>query len=120
MLVELVVELLCTAHLALLLCNLGLHFGALNVPGIPGALMVVPFELEEAHDTCTTVSPLLSRERSPNTVMMVEREHGVPCRVYSVPAGALPSPPPLAPLPFMAEGDCQAMAVEIWGPVAAH
>lgn len=35
---------------------------------------------------------------------------GVPCSVYSVPAGALPSPPPFAPPAFMAEGDCQAMA----------
>jgi hypothetical protein len=30
--------------------------------------------------------------------------------VYSVPAGALPSPPPFAPPAFMADGDCHAMA----------
>jgi hypothetical protein len=35
---------------------------------------------------------------------------GSPCSVYSVPAGAFPSPPPPAPPAFMAEGDCQAMA----------
>ena len=51
MLVELVVELLRTTDLALLLCNLGLHFCALNVPCIAGTLVVVPFELEKSHNT---------------------------------------------------------------------
>lgn len=51
MLFQLLVEALGAANLALLLRDLGLHLGALDVPGIAGSLVVVPFELEEAHHT---------------------------------------------------------------------
>ena len=51
-LVQLVVQLPCAPNLALLLRDLGLHLGALNVPRVPGALVVVPLELQEAHDAC--------------------------------------------------------------------
>ena len=49
--------------------------------------------------------------------MLPERE-GLPWSVYSVPAGALPSPTPFGPPAFMADGDCQAMA-DLEGRVAA-
>lgn len=42
-LVELIVQLLPTADLALLLCNLGLHLRPFYVPGVAGTLVVVPF-----------------------------------------------------------------------------
>ena len=106
MLIQLVVQLLCAAHLALLLCDLSLHLGTLNVPRISGALMVVPFELQEAHYSCSVVSPAaLPQRRVPRVPDGV-----LPCNVYSVPAGPLPSPPPAAPPAFMADGDCHAMA----------
>jgi hypothetical protein len=110
-LVQLVVELLRAAHLALLLRDLGLHLGPLNVPGIPGAFVVVPFELQEAHNPCG----LVSRAASSNMVCVVSTDGALPCSVYSVPAGALPSPPPLTPPAFMADGDCHAMAVLLCG-----
>lgn len=47
---QLVVNLLGMAALPFKFRNLGLHLGAFNVPGVPSALMVVPFDLEEAHD----------------------------------------------------------------------
>ena len=49
---QLVVDLLAVTPFALELCNLGLHLGALNVPGIAGPFVVVPFDLEEAHHPC--------------------------------------------------------------------
>ena len=110
-LVELVVELLRAAHLALLLRDLGLHLGPLNVPGIAGAFVVVPFELQEAHNPCG----LVSRAASSNMACVVATDGALPCSVYSVPAGALPSPPPLTPPAFMADGDCHAMAVLLCG-----
>lgn len=54
--VQLVVQLLCAAQLALLLRDLRLHLGALNVPRVAGALVAVPFELQEAHHACRLVS----------------------------------------------------------------
>jgi len=44
-LVQLVIQLLRAPDLAFLLCDFGFHFGALDVPGVPGTLVVVPFEL---------------------------------------------------------------------------
>lgn len=107
MLVQLVVQPLRAAHLALLLCDLGLHLCTLNVPGIPSALVIVPFELQEAHYSCSVVS----LAALPGIVCLVSPAGAVPCSVYSVPAGALPSAPPFAPPAFMADGDCHAMAV---------
>jgi hypothetical protein len=49
---ELFVDSLCVTALALVLCDLGLHLGSLNVPRVAGPLVVVPFDLEETHDAC--------------------------------------------------------------------
>lgn len=64
-LVQLVVELLRTPHLAFLLRDLGLHLCALNVPCVSCTLVVVPFELEKSHHTCPTISPVLCPAHGP-------------------------------------------------------
>lgn len=56
MLLQLLVELFGAPNLALLLCNLCLHLGALYVPRVAGSLVIVPFELEEAHHAYQIVS----------------------------------------------------------------
>lgn len=56
MLVQLVIQLLRAPNLALLLCDLSLHFRALNIPCVPSSLVVVPFDLQKAHNTCVAVS----------------------------------------------------------------
>ena len=73
---ELLVDPLCMARLALVLCDLGLHLGALNVPCVPGSLVVVPFDLEEAHNAwVASVSQQLGPRGRSN----------IPCNVYSAP-----------------------------------
>jgi hypothetical protein len=52
MLHELFVDPLRLSRFAFLLCDLGLHLCALNVPSIPRSFMGMPFKLEEAHYTC--------------------------------------------------------------------
>lgn len=106
MLVQLVIQLLRTANLTLLLRDLGFHLCPLDIPRVPSPLMIVPFQLQKAHDSCAYVSPAAS------SMYLGHAAEGraLPWRVYSVPAGALPSPAPFAPPPFMADGDCHAMA----------
>lgn len=53
---QLLIDSLSMSAFPFLLCDLGLHFGALNVPCVAGSLVVVPFDLEEAHDACKRLS----------------------------------------------------------------
>ena len=73
--VQLFVGPLCVTALALVLCDFGLHLGAFNVPRISRSLVVVPFDLEEAHHTLSA---------SANALMPV-MAGSLPCKVYSAP-----------------------------------
>ena len=48
---QLLIRLLAVTTFSLEFCNLCLHLGAFNVPGVSRSLVVVPFYLQEAHHT---------------------------------------------------------------------